>query len=126
MRRPAHCLWGACEVGIGSTRCLAAFVSKTLPLVSEASSTHQAISFAAFCLVSSCPSKQPDWLFLHCRRTTNDSDVTAGGRSMFSESDMSDVYGDWIDEETQTVVKVRTAVPWRPISWPWAASQSCP
>eukprot|EP00891_Asterochloris_glomerata_P005698 jgi/Astpho2/5698/fgenesh1_pg.00079_%23_105_t len=39
------------------------------------------------------------------RRTTNDSDVTAGGRSMFSESDMSDVYGDWIDEETQTVVK---------------------
>ena len=30
---------------------------------------------------------------------------------MFSESDMSDVYGDWIDEETQTVVKVRAAVP---------------
>ena len=68
-------------------------------------------SFAAFCVVSNCPSKQPDWLHLHCRRTTNDSDITAGGRSMFSESDMSDVYGDWVDEETQTVVKVRTAVP---------------
>ena len=66
---------------------------------------------AASCLVSGNVSKQPVWLSLHCRRTTNDSDTTAGGRSMFSESDMSDVYGDWIDEETQTVVKVRAAVP---------------
>ena len=44
---------------------------------------------------------------------------------MFSESDMSDVYGDWIDEETQTVVKVRTAVAWRHPSWHRAASQFC-